>query len=62
MNGFAGSRPRVYSPLVIWLPGALIATMVEALPLRLGRYKLDDNLSIPLLTGAAMMVLQAAFG
>jgi dolichol kinase len=47
---------------VVALAGALIATVVEALPLKIGKYKLDDNLSIPLLTGAAMLALQSAFG
>jgi len=40
--------------------GALVATVVEALPLRIGNSKLDDNLSIPLVTGAAMVGLQMA--
>ena len=44
------------------LAGAAIATVVEALPLRIGHYRLDDNLSIPLLTGAAMTAMQTAFG
>jgi dolichol kinase len=46
-------------PLVA-LAGALLATIVEALPLKAGEHKLDDNLLIPLVTGAAMAGLQAA--
>ncbi|MFQ6048849.1 MAG: diacylglycerol/polyprenol kinase family protein [Phycisphaerae bacterium] len=42
------------------LAGALIGTVVEALPLKIGEHKLDDNLSIPLITGAAMTALAAA--
>lgn len=41
------------------LAGALVGTLVEALPLKLGTYKIDDNLSIPLITGAAMTALQS---
>ncbi|MFQ5806636.1 MAG: diacylglycerol/polyprenol kinase family protein [Phycisphaerae bacterium] len=47
------------TPLV-GLAGALIGTVVEALSLKIGAHKLDDNLSIPLITGAAMTGLQAA--
>lgn len=43
---------------LLGLAGALIGTVVEALPLRIGKHKLDDNLSIPLVTGAAMTALQ----
>jgi dolichol kinase len=45
-------------PLVA-LAGALVGTIVEALPLKIGRYKLDDNLVIPLTSAAAMWALQA---
>lgn len=41
------------------LAGALAGTIVEALPLRLGAHKLDDNLTIPLAAGAAMSLTQA---
>ncbi len=42
-------------PILTGLCGALIATTIELLPL-----KLDDNLSIPLLTGFAMTILNSA--
>jgi len=45
-------RPRVA------LLGALIGTIVEALPIQINKQKLDDNLTIPLVTGIAMMGLE----
>jgi len=47
-----------HTPLVAVL-GALVGTVVEALPLRLGAWKVDDNLAIPLITGAAITWLSA---
>ncbi len=45
----------------VGLIAALVATVVEALPtLKLGRLELNDNLTIPLLTGAAILWLQNA--
>jgi dolichol kinase len=44
------------------ISGALVGTIVEALPLRLGAFKVDDNLSIPLITGAVMTMLQEVCG
>ena len=49
------------TPLIA-LAGALVGTVVEALPLKIGGYRLDDNLSIPLIAGAAMTALNTAFG
>jgi len=40
--------------------GAAVATIVEALPLRIGRFKLDDNLVIPLASGLAISAVQAS--
>jgi dolichol kinase len=41
---------------------AAIATVIEALPtLRLGRYELNDNLTVPLLTGVALCLLQGSW-
>lgn len=37
--------------------GAVTATIVELLPLRVGRARLDDNLSVPLAGGAVMWAL-----
>jgi dolichol kinase len=35
--------------------GAVVATVIEALPaLRLGRFELNDNVTVPLVTGAAL--------
>ena len=42
-------------PLIL---GAAIATVVEALPLKIAGHKLDDNLTIPLIAGAAMTLLR----
>lgn len=42
---------------VVGLAGAAIATLTEAVSLRWGRLKLDDNLSIPLVSGGAMLAL-----
>ncbi len=40
------------------LLAAAVATVAEALPtLRLGRYELNDNLTVPLLTGLALCLL-----
>lgn len=39
------------------LAGALLATIVEAVPLRLGRTKLDDNLLVPVVGGATMTLV-----
>lgn len=39
------------------LVGALTATVVEALPLRLGPLRVDDNFSIPLAAGGAMWLV-----
>jgi dolichol kinase len=47
------------APLVA-LVGALVGTVVEALPLRIKHYKLDDNLTIPLAAGVAMSALEIA--
>lgn len=44
-------------PWWVGLIGALTATVVEALPLKLGGHKLDDNLTIPLSAGAVMTLL-----
>ena len=44
------------TPLVA-IAGAAVATVVEALPLKIARHKLDDNLTIPLVAGAAMTLL-----
>jgi dolichol kinase len=45
----------------IGLLAALIATIAEALPsLRFGRFELNDNLTVPLLTGAALWLLHAS--
>ena len=40
--------------------GALVATVVEALPLRIGRARIDDNISVPLVSGAVMWALYGA--
>jgi dolichol kinase len=48
------------TPLIA-LAGALVGTVVEAVPLKIGGYRLDDNLSIPLIAGAAMTAVSAAF-
>lgn len=37
--------------------GALCATLVEALPLRLGRHHVDDNLAVPLASGAVITLI-----
>jgi dolichol kinase len=42
--------------------GALVATVVEAVPIRVGKCRLDDNLLIPLVAGAAMTALRAVLG
>jgi dolichol kinase len=44
------------TPLVA-IAGAAVATLVEALPLKVAGHKLDDNLTIPLITGTAMTLL-----
>ena len=45
----------------VGLAAALFATVVEALPsLKIGRFELNDNLTIPLLTGLAIVLLQRA--
>jgi dolichol kinase len=42
----------------IGLAAALVATLAEALPaLRLGRFELNDNLTVPLLTGTTIWLL-----
>lgn len=73
-KSLAGSLAFFVTALVIlWvaLPGArgvafaaaLVATLVEALPApRLGRLELNDNLTIPLLTGATVWLLQTSPG
>ncbi|MFN0136230.1 MAG: diacylglycerol/polyprenol kinase family protein [Phycisphaerae bacterium] len=43
----------------IGLIGAVVAMIVEATPLRWGLVKIDDNLAIPLISGAVMSVLLA---
>lgn len=43
----------------VGLIAALVATIVEALPaFKWGRFELNDNLTIPLLTGAAIQLMQ----
>jgi dolichol kinase len=45
------------------LLAALAATIAEALPtLRLGRFELNDNLTVPLLTGAVVQLLCSILG
>lgn len=41
------------------LCGALCATVMEALPLRIGRHHVDDNLTVPLAAGAVITLLGA---
>ena len=45
----------------IGLAGALIATAVEALPLKIAGRKLDDNVTIPLSAGIVMTALTRIF-
>ncbi len=48
------------APKEVQLLGAFVATLAEALPaVRLGRFELNDNLTIPLSTGTVLWVLQA---
>jgi dolichol kinase len=49
------------APLVAVL-GAAVATVVEALPLKIAGHKLDDNLTIPLVGGGVMTLLQEVLG
>ena len=45
-----------YTPDLVWtvaIVGAVVATVTEALP-----WRIDDNLSVPLVSGAAMMIVQ----
>ena len=49
------------APLVA-VPGAVVATVVEALPLKIAGRKLDDNLTIPLVSGVAMTLLWEVLG
>jgi dolichol kinase len=45
------------------LLAAAVATLAEALPvLRLGRYELNDNLTVPLLTGVVLSLLHGSWG
>ncbi|MGE0480614.1 MAG: diacylglycerol/polyprenol kinase family protein [Phycisphaerae bacterium] len=39
------------------LVGATVSTVAEALPLRLGRYEVNDNVWVPLVTGATLMLV-----
>ncbi|TWT43927.1 Cytidylyltransferase family protein [Phycisphaerae bacterium RAS1] len=66
----AGSAAFFVTALVIaavLLPGrvgiivvaAVAATLVEALPLRIGGWKVDDNLSVPLITGCVLTFCEA---
>ncbi len=43
---------------LIGVSGALVATVVEALPLRVGRSRVDDNLTVPLCAGLVMWALR----
>ncbi len=49
------------SPLIA-VSGAVVATIVEALPLKIAGYKIDDNLSIPIAAGSVMSLLQGVVG
>lgn len=49
------------APLLAIL-GALVATVAEALPLKVAGYKLDDNLTIPLISGGVMTLLSGPLG
>jgi dolichol kinase len=64
----SGSSAFLLSALLIALPllwghplaavcGALTATVVEALPLRVGQARIDDNISVPLSGGLVMWLL-----
>ncbi len=43
---------------LVAIVGAAVATVTEALPLKLAGHKLDDNLTIPLVAGAAMTLMR----
>jgi dolichol kinase len=69
-KSLAGSGAFLLSALIIvWrcvpespvagVAGAVVATVVEALPLRVGRVRVDDNLSVPLSAGVVIWALQA---
>ena len=40
--------------------GAAVATVVEAAGLKIGRHRIDDNLSVPLATGITLTLLRSA--
>lgn len=48
------------APWPICVLGALVGMIVEALPLQLGSYRIDDNLSVPLLTGLVITAIQSS--
>ncbi|MFP4118598.1 MAG: hypothetical protein ACLFTH_00930 [Candidatus Woesearchaeota archaeon] len=48
----------VFIPFGFAFPAALISMFFEALEIRFRRYKLDDNLFIPLVAGAIITLLQ----
>lgn len=39
------------------LLGAAVGTLAEAFPLRIGRYEINDNVWVPLITGAALLLV-----
>jgi len=45
--------------LIVGLVGAAVATIAEALSLRWGPIKIDDNFAIPLASGIAMVLLES---
>lgn len=47
--------------LPVVLIGALVATIVEALPLKIGKFYLDDNLTIPIFSAGAMTLAKLLF-
>lgn len=47
--------------LPVVLIGALVATIIEALPLRIRRFYLDDNLTIPIFSALAMTLVKLLF-
>lgn len=52
----------LYPRLLMIVAAAFSATLVEALPLRIAGWKVDDNLSVPLLTGCVLTLVDALGG
>ena len=48
-------------PVIFALSGSVGATIADSFPIRIFNYRINDNITIPLLAGSLMLLLRFAF-